>query len=578
MASDTPESTCFSATNLSPLRLPDMNPVQTPEMTRRDSLMELPAPDELPMHRDADPDAGSLVECDPSSLEHEPIHIHLTFQRAGDPFRDWPDAIITPHMDSSLSHLWRAAKTEILHRLALDAPLRKDMLATNRHLQFRLGVDVGLDAAEFAWLDRPGYGDRFPNVAHLFPCPPLAGATLAVAVDLDFRRWLSRHETLASVLRGTDRLPAAVHARAPPADLHRYVRVGDADAPLPEDAGIDTEYALVARVDPDDRVASLHKVDAWIYDGFCIGEILKPDNTAHFARKPHRYRGRYSDVTSLHELEHEIARAGTDDLVHAGANDDPTLHAGPLPWLPPITHHVFDLPSLPSPPSPPASPSSDADEAILAVRFINHSPAIAQQLHHRDEILPENGQMYVRPRDTPADLRAAIDDLFRHAQHEALPWLCERPLAAAWAARFFVLPDGACPDGPPAAAALHRFPTGRPGADDTLAEFFRPRDGGGGAGLRKMYMEAHLWPVEPVEVEVVVEEMGGVEGMGEVEEMEVEEMEVEEVVVEEMEVEEMGQVEEMGEVEEVKEVQATLAVTLADAHETDEAEKMQEMQ
>lgn len=246
-------------------------------------------------------------------------------------------------------------------------------------------------------------------------------------------------------------------------DPHAFVRVGDfEDRTQAEPNDIPVEYPLIAETDLQAKtIVDFWRTDAWDYGQVCTGDLELSKKRKTFS-KYYEWGVPYQGVKRRCEVQQRIFRPVDIDLR--------------LPFLPSLTFNVFD-PTATVPPMGVETLGKGSFPAVI--RFVSH----LQQPKTEKLDFYDNYQITVDDSDDTDTILAQVDQDLRQRTSK----LFEKPLRDTWVVDLWVLPQTL------SAQKLFRFGNGRAGSSATLRDFVSQQMLV--CGHRKLYMEAHFWPM-----------------------------------------------------------------------------------
>ncbi|KAK3075837.1 hypothetical protein LTR53_000539 [Teratosphaeriaceae sp. CCFEE 6253] len=322
------------------------------------------------------------------------------------------------------------------------------------------------------------YGARLPAISDLFldPHDPIPAVEGIITLHLK-RSPPQKKRKMRKELRPSDDLDRLIQEVIDD-DGHHFVRVGVTKAPNPgaNDADEDndnfpTQFPIVAEVDrARERLVSVWGTKAWDFDDQCIGGFYLRKEPINVVKTHGWFKG-YRGTNDKAELETRIFK--------------PVATDPRLPFMPPMTFNRFDRKAYT--PRLGTARFTENLRLLVLLNFVSHVDDDAGEWSHfigLDQVFPASDTM------TSAIVRAeTLADL---AKTEGTESLFREPLKGRWRMDLWAMPHE------PAPQKLFRF--GYADDDQTLLKHFVSRRAVDG-GYLKLYMEAHIWPVDKPESE-----------------------------------------------------------------------------
>jgi len=349
-----------------------------------------------------------------------------------------------------------------IHEDQSQSPLR-----AGDQIRFRTTIDRGVAGSRLLDMDDLTYAGRLETVSDFFDDSTaqdsrLRGTVLLIIEHAENSNSPSKKRKTSKATTVPIEFDKAVRTFHDNCD-HDFLRMGETGPRLQKNATqIAVEFPLIAETDPHQQtLLQLWRTDAWDFGDASIGgfDLRKEKRTF---RKAFDYWGPYQDLRSEKDLRERIFRP---------VGSDPRF-----PHLPPMTFSIHD-PNATTPPLNVKTFGRDVFNA--AIRFVNHlqDPAASSLPFH------DNFQVELDDGSDGGDVMTEI----RETLQKDTSKLFDEILKDRWTTELWVLPQQ------PAPQKLCRFPANRPGSSGKLREFVSQQmlD----EGHRKLYIEAHIWPV-----------------------------------------------------------------------------------
>ncbi|KAK3117111.1 hypothetical protein LTR53_001840 [Teratosphaeriaceae sp. CCFEE 6253] len=302
------------------------------------------------------------------------------------------------------------------------------------------------------------YGARLPAISDLFldPHDPIPAVEGIITLHLK-RSPPQKKRKMRKELRPSDDLDRLIQEVIDD-DGHHFVRVGVTKAPNPE---VDRARK---------RLVSVWGTKAWDFDDQCIGGFYLRKEPINVVKTHGWFKG-YRGTNDKAELETRIFK--------------PVATEPRLPFMPPMTFNRFDRKAYT--PRLGTARFTENLRLLVLLNFVSHVDDDAGEwpdFMGIDQVFPASDTM------TSAIVRA--ETLADFAKHDGTECLFREPLESRWRMDLWAMPHE------PAPQKLFRF--GYADDDQMLLKHFVSRRAVDG-GFLKLYMEAHIWPVDKPEPE-----------------------------------------------------------------------------